>query len=108
MDNGSFMRSWFVFKVALVRKFTSIFQGYNVTNAQHLRAVNDSQIKVIGLSDLRIRTILNHFEELEHDKFTLIEGLVYKKDNYKSRFYVPDCMVIPTLKITNIGNDENT
>jgi len=27
MDNGSFMRSWFVFKVALVRKFTSIFQG---------------------------------------------------------------------------------
>ena len=51
------------------------------------------------LSDPRIRTILDHLEESEYDKFILIEGLVYKKDDEKPRFYVPDCMITNILRV---------
>ncbi|KYN37546.1 hypothetical protein ALC56_08090, partial [Trachymyrmex septentrionalis] len=49
--------------------------------------------------DPRIRTIVDHLEESEHDKFMLIEGLIYKKDDDKSRFYVPDCMITNILRV---------
>jgi len=50
----------------------------------------EKELQYRQLSDPRIRTILNHLEESAHDKFMLIEGLVYKKVIDKPRFYVPD------------------
>ena len=48
--------------------------------------------------------ILNHLEESEHDKFTLVERLVYKKDDDKPRFYIPNCMVTNILRVYHDNN----
>lgn len=45
------------------------------------------------LADPQIRAISDGLKETEHDKFILVEGLIYRKSKDKSHFYVPNCII---------------
>lgn len=51
------------------------------------------------LADPRIRELVQQLEEKEHKKFSLINGLVYRKDLERPKFVIPDAMVHNMLRI---------
>jgi len=51
------------------------------------------------LADPRIQEIANELEFCDSEKFTLVNGLVYKKDNEKLKFVVPNAMVHALMRI---------
>jgi len=53
----------------------------------------EQELQYRQLADSQIQEIANQLENADHDKFELIEGLVYRKFEDKPRFYVPESMV---------------
>jgi len=51
------------------------------------------------LADPRIREISESLEIKDSDKFALIDGLVFKKDNNDYKFVVPESMVSHIVRI---------
>ena len=71
---------------------------YNVTNVQHLRALNDSQIKVIGQKDISIRlSILPEtstrvtFQIIDNDNWSihLVLGIDFLSQNNLTLLFKP-------------------
>lgn len=58
------------------------------------------------LSDPKIRDILEKLEIEDSDKFALVDGLVYKIDNDRMRFLVPEDMISNVIRVhhDNMGH----
>lgn len=63
----------------------------------------ERELEFKQLQDFEIKEIASNLEFAEDDKFELIDGLVYKKDNDRPRFVVPESM---TNSIIRIHHDE--
>ena len=50
--------------------------------------------------DFQIQKIAQDLEQSDHDKFTLCDGLVYRKGPDKSRFVVPEAIIIHYLNLS--------
>jgi len=53
----------------------------------------EKELQCRQLTDPKIQELAQLLENTEHDKYTLIEGLVYKKCKDKLRFFVPESMI---------------
>lgn len=51
------------------------------------------------LQETKLKTIAENLELNEHDKYELIDGLVFKKSLHKHRFVIPDSMIINIIRI---------
>lgn len=58
----------------------------------------ERELEFRQLADPRIKEISNSLEYNDSDKFALVNGLVYKKDNENLKFVVPESMVINILR----------
>jgi len=58
----------------------------------------ERELEFRQLRDPRIKEIANKLEFEDHDKFELIEGLVYRKEGDRSRFVVPENMVLNIIR----------
>jgi len=59
----------------------------------------DEELLYRQLTDPQIQAISNLLETSDHEEYTLIEGLVYKKGPDKPKFYVPEPMVSNLLRL---------
>jgi len=59
----------------------------------------EKELQYRQLQDLHIQKIAQELEQSEHDKFTLCDGLVYRKGSDKSRFLVPETMIFHIIRI---------
>jgi len=58
----------------------------------------ERELELRQLSDSRIQDIANNLEYNNDEKFVLIDGLVYKKDNENVKFVIPDAMIPALLR----------
>lgn len=71
----------------------------------------ERELKFQQLSDSRIKEIARELEYKDNDKFTLVDGLVYKKDEDQLRFAVPEIMVPSILRanhddLAHVGSEK--
>jgi len=59
----------------------------------------DEELQYRQLTDPKIQAISNLLETSDHEEYTLIDGLVYKKGPDKPKFYVPEPMVGNLLRL---------
>lgn len=58
----------------------------------------ERELEYKQLQDVRIKEIAEKLEQGDDEKFELLEGLVYRKGNDRSRFYVPESMVNAVIR----------
>jgi len=58
----------------------------------------ERELELRQLSDVRIQDIANSLEYNDNEKFVLVNGLVYRKNNDDLRFVVPDAMIPALLR----------
>jgi len=59
----------------------------------------ERELKLRQLADSRIQEIADDLKYNKNEKFALIDGLVYKKDNRNLKFVVPDIIISAILRV---------
>lgn len=59
----------------------------------------ERQLEIKQLQDTTIKEIAQNLEHSDDDKFELIDGLVYKKGNDRSRFVIPESLINSLINI---------
>lgn len=59
----------------------------------------EKELEYRQLKDSKLKSIAESLETAEDKRFELLDGLVYRKDNDKSRFVVPESMITNILRI---------
>lgn len=59
----------------------------------------EKELQYRQLQDPRLKLIAESLEKEENDKFELIDGLVFRKGNYKHRFVIPDSMITNIIRV---------
>lgn len=59
----------------------------------------EKELQFRQLADPSIRLLAQSIEESDHDKFELIDGLVYRKDADHPKFVVPESMIFQLIRI---------
>lgn len=58
----------------------------------------ERRLEYLQLADPKIQEISRELEMADNDKFALIDGLVYRKDNEQLKFVVPESMTVNILR----------
>jgi len=72
----------------------------------------ECKLELRQMTDSRIQEIANDLEYNSSEKFTLIDGLVYRKDNENLKFVIPDTIISAILRIyhddmAHCGHEKN-
>lgn len=59
----------------------------------------ERELEYKQLQDPTLQSVANQLEFAESDKFELIDGLIYRKDQERSRFVVPESMETNLIRI---------
>jgi len=59
----------------------------------------DKELQFRQLKDSHLQSIAQHLEKSDDEKYTLVNGLVFKKDPDKPKFVVPEAMITSVIRL---------
>lgn len=59
----------------------------------------ERELEYRQLQDAHLKEIAQHLENADHEKYELVEGLVYRKCSDKPRFVVPEVMINNVIRV---------